>query len=217
MPSKSTMTVRTTIDVNTGGGRSGIFHFVRHGVTEHNLREIRCGGDLDVDMAELGREQARRAADQLRTMQLDIGLIVSSALVRTRETARIVSEALAGIPIMFEPLLNERCLGAWNEQPLAATEALLRSNVTPPGGEPEDAFMRRIAAALETLVPSLPARLLVVGSSGVGRAMHTLLGGEGRLRVSNGEIVQFNIDRNSFALTIPQGMPKETSRPTRRG
>lgn len=30
------------------------FHFVHHGVTELNFRGLRCGGDLDVPLADIG-------------------------------------------------------------------------------------------------------------------------------------------------------------------
>ncbi|MFM9886455.1 MAG: histidine phosphatase family protein [Burkholderiales bacterium] len=188
--------------------QQGVFHLMRHGATEHNLRGLRCGGDLDIELADLGRHQVRQAAVHVRAMQPRIDLIVASALKRARETASIVSEALDGVPIVIEPLLNERRLGAWNQQPIEATEALLRSHVTPPGGEPEHEFMHRIAQALEALVPRLSKQLLVVGSSGVGRMFHTLLGGAGRLRLSNGEIARFTVDRSNFALTIPNALPK---------
>ncbi len=181
---------------------------MRHGATEHNLRGLRCGGDLDIELEDVGRHQVRQAAVRVRAMQLRIGLIVAGALARARETAAIMSEDLDGIPIVIEPLLNERRLGAWNQQSIEATEPLLRSHVTPPGGESEHEFTHRIAQALEALVPRLSHQLLVVGSSGVGRVIHTLLGGEGRLRLSNGEIVRFTVERSNFALTIPNGMPK---------
>ncbi|MFN0299671.1 MAG: histidine phosphatase family protein [Burkholderiales bacterium] len=191
----------------------GAFHLMRHGATEYNLRGLRCGGDLDVELTDLGRHQAREAANRVREMQLGVRLIVSSALVRARETASIVSDALGGLPILIEPLLNERRLGEWNGEPVAATEALLRSHVIPPGGETEQAFMWRIARGLEVLVPKLAHQPLVVGSSGIGRVLHTLLGGVGRLRLANAEIVRFRVERSIFPLTIPIAMPKHSTAP----
>lgn len=38
--------------------------FVRHGATAPNEAELRCGGDLDVPLSELGRAQAREAGDR---------------------------------------------------------------------------------------------------------------------------------------------------------
>lgn len=184
-----------------------VVYFVRHGATEYNLQGIRCGGDLDVGLCDLGRDQAMRIAGQIRAMKLDVGVILTSALLRTRETGAIVSEMLGGLPIVIDPLLNERSLGEWNRQSHAATEHLLRSGATPPGGESDQAFTARIDQALEGLVMHLPARPLVVGSSGVGRVVHSLLGGAGRLQLANGEITHFKIERDRHSLTISKEMP----------
>lgn len=168
-------------------------YFVRHGATELNVRRLRCGGDLDVPLTDLGRRQAHETAARLRAMNLDIGMIVSSALERTRETAAIIGMTLGKVPILVEPMLNERLLGQWNRTPYAQTEHLLAQHVTPPGGESEEAFMRRIAEALERLLLKLPQMPLIVSSSGVGRALNTLTGGSGRLRLGSGELGKFEL------------------------
>jgi probable phosphoglycerate mutase len=174
-------------------GNTHALYFVRHGATELNVRGLRCGGDLDVGLTDLGRRQAHETAARLRAMNLDVGLIVSSALERTRETAAIINATLGKVPMVIEPLLNERLLGQWNRTPHAQTELLLAQHMTPPGGESEDAFMRRIATALEQLLPSLPQVPLIVSSSGVGRALNTLTGGSGRLRLASGELARFEL------------------------
>lgn len=168
-------------------------YFVRHGATELNARGLRCGGDLDIGLTDLGRRQAHETAVRLRAMNLDIDLIVSSALERTRETAAIISDTLGKVPTIADPRLNERRLGQWNRTPYAQTEHLLAQHVTPPGGESEEAFMRRIAGTLEELVLRLPEVLLIVSSSGVGRALNTLSGGTGRLRLASGELAKFEL------------------------
>jgi probable phosphoglycerate mutase len=180
------------------------FHFVRHGATEHNLRGLRCGGDVDVDLTEGGRIQAHEAAQRLRMLGVDTRLIISSGLARARQTASIVSAALGGVPVTIEPLLNERLLGQWNGRPVEETEALLVNNVTPPGGESEDAFVRRVRRAVEKLAPQLTSATLVVSSRGVGRVMHTLFGGEGRFRLANGEVARFSFAPAAFLTQIVQ-------------
>lgn len=178
------------------------FHFVRHGATQYNLRGLRCGGDLDVELTDAGRIQSHEAAELIRAMGLDITLIFASALVRARQTASIISVALGDIPVLIEPLLNERALGEWNARPAAETEMLLASNVTPPGGESEDAFVRRISGAIRRLLPQLTYGTLVVSSSGVGRVMNTLLGGPGRLRMANGAIARFSLAPEVLPLKL---------------
>lgn len=171
--------------------QSCTFYFVRHGATEPNLRGLRCGGDLDVALTELGREQAHTTAHRIRAMKIGVGLIVCSALTRARQTAAIVSGILGGVAIAVEPLLNERRLGEWNLRSVAATEHLLAQDVTPPGGESEQAFVARVQAALEKFPELLPLNPLVVSSKGVGRVLNSLLGDGSRLNLANGEIVQF--------------------------
>lgn len=169
------------------------FHFVRHGVTEPNFRGLRCGGDLDLPLMDIGCDQSYLLARQVQKMHLRIGVIVSGSLIRTRQTAAIISGVLGNVPVEIEPLLNERRLGQWNNRPIAETEEQLASRVTPPGGESEDEFTQRVAAALERLKPMMARRPLVVSCKGVGRVMHALLGGTGRMQVANGEVVEFTL------------------------
>jgi probable phosphoglycerate mutase len=168
------------------------FHFVRHGVTDLNFRGLRCGGDVDVPLTDLGCDQAYLLGKQIDKLGLGIEQIVASDLIRTRQTALIMSGVLGGIPLETEALLNERHLGEWNARPIAENEHLLKQGVTPPGGESEGEFVARVSRALEKLRPRFAKKkTLLVSSRGVGRIVHSVLGGEGRLAVANGEVVEF--------------------------
>lgn len=169
-------------------------YFVRHGVTEPNFRGYRCGGDLDMPLMDIGCDQAYLLAKQIERMKLGIGVIVAGSLLRTRQTASIISGVLGEVPVVVEPLINERRLGDWNNRPIAETEAQLAAKVTPPGGESEAQFESRIADALLQVAPYFDRRPLLVSSRGVGRVLHGLLGGEGRMQVANGEIVEFAVE-----------------------
>jgi len=182
-------------------------YFVRHGITEPNFRGFRCGGDLDLPMMDIGCDQAYLLAKQIDKMNLHIGVILSGSLLRTRQTASIIGGVLGDVPIVLEPLLNERRLGEWNNRPIADTEHLLAAKATPPGGESEEAFGRRIAEAFEKIRPYLDRRPLIVSSKGVGRILNALLGGNDRMQVGNGEIVE-------FAVSPAMGQPAlKVSRP----
>ncbi len=173
--------------------RAFTLYFVRHGITEPNFRGFRCGGDLDIPMMDIGCDQAYLLAKQIDKMNLHIGVIVAGSLLRTRQTASIIGGVLGDVPLIIEPLLNERRLGEWNNRPIADTEEQLARKVTPPGGESEDEFSVRVAEALERVRPYLERRPLLVSSKGVGRVIHRLLGGEERMQVGNGEIVEFAV------------------------
>ena len=129
-------------------------YFVRHGITEPNFRGFRCGGDLDIPMMDIGCDQAYLLAKQIDKMNLHIGVIVAGSLLRTRQTASIIAGVLGDVPLIIEPLLNERRLGEWNNRPIADTEELLARKVTPPGGESEDEFTARVSEALEHVRPT---------------------------------------------------------------
>jgi probable phosphoglycerate mutase len=167
--------------------------FVRHGITEPNFRGFRCGGDSDLPMMDIGCDQAYLLAKQIEKMNLRVGVIVAGSLIRTRQTASIISGVLGTVPIEVEPLLNERKLGQWNNRPIAETEDMLKRGVTPPGGESEEQFQARVALALERLRPYLERRPLLVSSKGVGRILNAILGGTERMAVANGEIVEFAV------------------------
>jgi probable phosphoglycerate mutase len=170
-------------------------YFVRHGITEPNFRGFRCGGDLDIPMMDIGCDQAYLLAKQIEKMNLRIGVIIAGSLLRTRQTASIISGVLGMVPVEIEPLINERRLGQWNNRPIEDTEEQLKQRMTPPGGESEEQFEARISMALENIKPHFERRPLIVSSKGVGRVMNVLLGGEGRMQVGNGEIVEFAVSK----------------------
>jgi probable phosphoglycerate mutase len=167
---------------------------VRHGATEPNLAGLRCGGDLDIPLTDLGRQQAREAALRVRDLDMPVGVIVASQLQRTHETAAIISRILGGVDILIEPAFAERRLGAWNLRSTAETESALNAGVTPPGGESDADFIDRIATATEmVLVPRLERRPLLVGSKGVARALRAVLGLPARKGLANGELMEFDL------------------------
>ena len=167
--------------------------FVRHGATEPNLAGLRCGGDLDAPLTEVGRREAVRAAQRIRAQGLRIGVIVASDLQRTRETAAIIAREFEGIEIVIEPGFAERRLGAWNLLPIVDTEPWLVRGLVPPGGESDEAFSSRIAAAVHTLLPRGAQRPLLVGSKGVARVLGKLLSAPERAGFANGEVAQFEL------------------------
>jgi probable phosphoglycerate mutase len=182
-------------------------YFVRHGATEPNFRGLRCGGDLDIPLMDIGCDQAYLLAKQIEKMNLRIGVIVAASLIRTRQTASIISGVLGNVPVEVVPLLNERRLGQWNNRPIAETEEQLAARVTPPGGESEEEFTARVGLALEALRPCLDRRPLLVSSKGVGRVMNAILGGPGRMQVGNGEIVEFAVAREAGRSCVRVSRP----------
>jgi len=166
---------------------------VRHGATALNLAGMRCGGDLDVPLVEVGRRQAAEAGTRIRALQPSVGVIVASHLQRTRETAEIIARLLPDVGIVIEPAFAERRLGAWNMHPVADTQSELEAGATPPGGESNEDFIERIAGAVEGLLSRFECRPLLVGSKGVARVLGELLGHHRRQHLANGEIAHFDL------------------------
>ncbi|TNJ63583.1 histidine phosphatase family protein [Paenibacillus hemerocallicola] len=82
--------------------------FIRHGTTDWNVSG-RLQGQNDIPLNEAGRWQARELGKRLKREQWDA--IVSSDLMRAKETADIIAE-IAGIgPVRAERRLRERTHG----------------------------------------------------------------------------------------------------------
>jgi 2,3-bisphosphoglycerate-dependent phosphoglycerate mutase len=168
--------------------------FMRHGATALNAAGLRCGGDVDLPLTDLGHRQSVQAAQHLVALRPRVGVIVVSALQRTRQTADIVARAFHGIEIVVEPAFNERRLGQWNRRPIAETQAELAAGITPPGGESNDEFTQRIhGAVLATLLPLLGQRPLLIASKGVARVLGELAGHGKSEPMDNAGIAQFDL------------------------
>jgi broad specificity phosphatase PhoE len=82
---------------------------LRHGQTEYNAGS-RMQGQLDIELSDLGREQAAAAAEVLAKRQPVI--IVSSDLRRALDTAVALGER-SGLPVLVDTRLRETHLGDW--------------------------------------------------------------------------------------------------------
>ena len=83
---------------------------VRHGETEWN-RQSRFQGQIDVPLNENGREQGRKAARLLESVELDFA--VSSSMLRPKETAELILESHPGIELEVDSELVEISHGLW--------------------------------------------------------------------------------------------------------
>jgi len=78
------------------------------------------------------------------------------------------------VPIIVEPLLNERCMGEWNLRSWRhRTVAGARHGS--PGRRVEQVFVARITEALERFQTLLPLNPLIVSSKAVARVLNILL------------------------------------------
>lgn len=113
---------------------------LRHGQTEWNASD-RMQGQIDTELSELGRRQAKDIAQQMAGC--GAVHIVSSDLKRAHDTALAVSDT-TGIDVATDPRLRETNLGEWEGlthyevdalAPGARVEWRMDANWAPPGGE----------------------------------------------------------------------------------
>ncbi|KXP00606.1 histidine phosphatase family protein [Tsukamurella pseudospumae] len=139
---------------------------LRHGQTASNA-EGRMQGQLDTDLTELGRRQARAAAAALADR--DPIAIISSDLRRARDTADAVAAATGGT-VESDVRLRETMLGDWQGMTHVEVDAYMPGarrrwrdapEWAPPGGEARV----DVAARSYPLVTELMERLPEWGTS----------------------------------------------------
>ncbi|WP_228002290.1 histidine phosphatase family protein [Nocardia australiensis] len=113
---------------------------LRHGQTEWNATD-RMQGQIDTDLTELGRRQAKEAAREL--VSRNAIAIISSDLRRAFDTASALGEHTS-VPVVTDTRLRETDLGDWEglthldvdaDYPGARVAWRLDASYTPPGGE----------------------------------------------------------------------------------
>lgn len=145
---------------------------LRHGETEWNLSGRWQGQAADTELTDLGRQQARLAANRLRSYPINV--IYSSDLLRAFETAQIIGQALGLTPVA-EPALRESDIGAWTgltwaeiseRYPEQAAAMFAGQDVRRGGGESFGELHDRLAAAAQNIVSRHPGDTVLVVSHG---------------------------------------------------
>ena len=93
----------------------GHFYFARHGQTVWNVENKICGA-TDIELTELGHQQAEELGQAILEQGIQIDEILYSPLIRAKETARHVSE-VTGIPMREEMRLKEQNFGKYEGTP----------------------------------------------------------------------------------------------------
>jgi probable phosphoglycerate mutase len=144
--------------------------FLRHGETPHTAekRFSGAGGD-DPALSDTGRAQAVAAAEYLSRIG-GVDALVTSPMLRARQTADAVASTLGLEPVVDDGWI-ECSFGDWDGHTFAevqqkwpdALNAWLDSTtVAPPGGESFDACARRARSARDGLLARHPGKTVVV-------------------------------------------------------
>jgi len=149
----------------------GIAILIRHGETSWN-REGRVMGRNPVELSENGRAQVQAAVVLARSLQPD--MIVTSPLVRARQTAEIIAEGVGRIQITEDPAIAEVSYGSWEgmtyddliNDPYYAIYRESPVDYPTPGGETIPQVQGRGVEAIHRAIEANPGRRIVFVSHG---------------------------------------------------
>lgn len=183
-----------------------LVYMVRHGQTDWNA-EHRLQGQADIDLNEIGREQAKRNGRKLAELIADPSAFdfVASPLKRTRETMELMRAAMGLPPHAYrtDKRLVEMHFGAWQgftleeierRHPGATAErAKDKWNFVPPGrwAESYEMLYQRAAPWFEGL--SKPT--VCVSHGGVFRVLFRLVGKKPKREAAALDIAQDRVLR----------------------
>jgi len=129
------------------------YFILRHGEAETNTKDILISTlpeKIPCHLTEKGRRQIERVARKLKREKID--LIISSDLLRTKESAEIVAKEL-GVKLIFDKRLREIQFGIFEGKTLKEYHSFWKSYEerfvkAPAGGESYNQVKRRIYNAL---------------------------------------------------------------------
>lgn len=167
-------------------------YFVRHGESEANSKEL-FAGRWDVPLTETGKQQAALAAEQLKRLGIDC--IVSSPLLRARQTAEIIADIIKypRQKIVFSDLFLERDYGDLQGRPWHEVADIDFDSI--PNIETSERLLERAAEAAQFLQKIDADNILLVGHGTSGRAIRDQV-----LKRTGGDI----------EVTIDQEIPNST-------
>lgn len=165
------------------------FYFARHGQTVWNVENKICGA-TDIELTELGHQQAIELGEYIKKQGIQIDEILYSPLIRAAETARHISE-VTGIPMREEPRLKEQNFGKWESTPRTGTEFQVEKThfvSSYDGGESMLRLCQRIYNLLDDIKQEPEKIYLLVAHNGISRAINSYF-----YDMTNEEFARFGI------------------------
>ena len=128
-------------DIKNKTKSSNKFFVMRHGEAESNISHTVSDDPNDKNsLTEKGRNEVQKALSVIKKKNIDV--IIASDLVRTKETAEIISEGLGIVKdsVIYDERLRELNAGEWGEGTWKKYRARFNSekdrlNTAPPKGE----------------------------------------------------------------------------------
>lgn len=148
---------------------------VRHGETDHTTDKRFSGGlaSANPPLNELGRRHVRETAEWLATVADQVDVVISSPVLRTRESAEIVAEVLGKDEILVDDGFAEMEFGTWDgltylevaeKLPDELSDWLGNMDHAPGGGESFRTVEKRVLAGLERVIEAHAGKTVVLVS-----------------------------------------------------
>jgi len=176
---------------------------VRHGATVLTA-EDRFAGATNVQLSDVGRQQARRLAARLSTAKLTA--VYASPLDRTMETARIVCEP-HNLPIEPRDGLREISHGRWEQLTRAEVDAKYPAEAAAWEEDPFTFAPEGGESGLQVTARSLPVLMDIVRANPEGNVL--IVSHKATIRLLLSSLLGFdprryrdNLDQNPAALNI---------------
>lgn len=181
-----------------------ILYVIRHGETDWNQAR-RIQGHSDIQLNELGNEQAKRLAEHYRAHSF--AAIYTSDLQRAYHTARSLAD-LRGIEVQKLPTLRERCYGEWEGLTYEEIrEKFQDNNPDQPayGIEPFEKLQDRAQSVLTDIACRHPRQTVAVVSHGglIKSFLHRITEGKqgtGITRIDNTGVSIFRFAKNQWEV-----------------
>jgi broad specificity phosphatase PhoE len=161
-------------------------HYETHATSEDNLVGL-ASGWYDVELAPIGRTQARELGTRYRDVPLDA--VISSDLRRAMATAAIAFDGSA-VPLHADARLREIDYGTWTRGLSADVkrERHAFAELPFPQGQSYGDVVRAMRALLAEALATWPGgRVLLIGSYAPWAALEHLLGGRALAEILHGE------------------------------
>ena len=150
-------------------GEPTVTALLRHGQTPMSVQK-RYAGRTDAPLTEVGVQQAAAAAKRLASAGL--GVIVTSPLLRTVQTAQVVA-AVTGAAVVTDDGFRETDFGAWEgltfaevreRWPAEISAWMADPEVAPPGGESFTDVSARVTEALDRVLAARAGQTVLIVS-----------------------------------------------------
>lgn len=186
-----------------------LFGLVRHGQTDYNQHDL-FQGSSDIPLNAAGRAQAHHALDH--GAAVDWNLVVSSPLVRARETARIVAED-HGIALGdTEVRLREIDWGTAEGKSVSEMESHYPERDFPGREDPQQVADRGYAA-LTALTARYPAEnVLIVAHGTLIRLLLTGIVARNLPSVPNGTLSLVEVEGSTWTVRMLAGKDVQAQR-----